>query len=159
MPFEGIPITIVYKFLDENGQVVTEDMTLPMPNTKDGFIPKVEDVGDHIYDDMNKFCRKGTAYKRAKFILNYSSHRIQLNKLLIADYIEFDLSDFILPFTNKQFKLNSDRVKKNWMSNMVVSASGSNYQETDPVPAGAISLEFISVGLYTSDENNNGILN
>lgn len=157
MAFEGIPIIVTYKHDAIGGDPVTEriqateEITLPMPNGNNGFEYSVVDEGSNIYSDLNKFLRKGTAYKRVLLSLNYSSHNIHLNKLLIADKIEFDLSDFDLPFTNKDFKLNTDNIKRNWMSNYVISSSGTGlgtYEDLNPVPSGQASLEFISINIY-----------
>lgn len=141
----SIPIKIYYKHLNSNNVIATEEMNLPLPNGSPGFEYLIEDNGNHLYEDLNKMSRKGTAYKRVRLLLNYSSHKIELNKLLIADKIQFDFSGFVLPFSNIDFKLVSDKIKKNWFASMPITTSGGDSQ----VPDGSVLLEFISINIYS----------
>lgn len=141
-----IPIVIYYK----NG--LSENYQLQYPNGSNGIEFGLADVGEHIYRDLDKNLRKGTALKRVKLTMKYSSHRINLFKLLSSESVEFDLSIFTIPFSNTIFKFDDTSVKKTWFANLPLTLNDpdvlADYENLNPVPAGEITLRFISVEPY-----------
>lgn len=116
----------------------TEDIVISSPNKNPGFSWSVEGIGSSIYDDMDKKLRKGTSNKRVILYLRYSSHNIDLSRILTAEYVTFNLIEFNLPFTNRRFRFSKKSVTKNWKSGMVVSG----------IPSGEETLEFKSTEKY-----------
>lgn len=123
---------------DRDGSSYT--MNIQSPNKNPGFSWSVSGIGSSIYEDMDRKMRKGTANKRALIYLHYSSHKIDLSKILVAKYVTFDLSEFNLPFQNRDFRFNKTIVTKNWKSSLVIAGMES----------GETLLEFTSTEKYSA---------
>lgn len=136
MPFSQLNITVNY--VDGTSEV----LSIQSPNQRGGFKHSIFHIGGSIYEDMGKALRKGSGEKRVKLILGYSSHDIDVRKIIISDNIQFDFSDYNLPFLNTVFKFSGRSIKRNWKSSLVNSV----------VPHGELQMEFHSIDEYQINE-------
>lgn len=121
-----------------------EQFTIPAPNGDDNFSYKIKNKRKPIYRDGNKNLRKGRTDKDVVLIFNYSSHRIDLRKLLLSEYIDIDFGDFYVPFEVTRFQFKNDSISKNWVNNLVLGSDGDSFNNANFIPSGPISIELHS---------------
>lgn len=127
----------------------TEDFVIEAPNGSGMFNYKIEEIQESHYRDKNRNKRKGFREQELILEFNYSSHYMNLIKLLLSSYIEIDFGDFNTHFSNTEFVFDSNSVSNNWFNNYVIAVSGSDLEDSNPVPSGSSTLQFKSRDVFT----------
>lgn len=127
----------------------SEDFIIEAPSGDGMFKIILEPLGEHIYRDKNNRHRKGSMDYRIRLSFDYSSHMMKLNKLFASDYIDFDFGSIIVPFTNRDFKFDSDTITKKWFAGIPLTADDITMERSNPYPSGDFQAEFISIEPWT----------
>lgn len=122
----------------------TPSFILEAPNGDQMFNYTIQHIQSSIYRDGGLNRRKGHRNNLVILNFDYSSHTMNLLKLLMANSIEIDFGSFPVKFSNTMFTFDSNSVTKNWFNSMPLSREGETFNQANPIPSGSVTLTFKS---------------
>jgi hypothetical protein len=147
-----------------------DDFILESPNGVNTFRWSIERIQSSKYRDGNGDMQLGYFECQLKMQYDYSTHNMELNKLLVANKIRIPIRPSFDLLTKLDFILDNDSVERNWMNGMVTARnniedsffpdedegwfSKQEYEldRANEIPQGSVSLLFLLKKRLTKQE-------